>query len=166
MSRRSFYAYGGSADDKSAALAARAATAAANAQVALQQAQLAFQAAQASGDFQAIARATADLNTAASSYEAAARVAAAQSGTPAKDPATVTPVLQVTSQPATATPSPITPFVQDHNYSPPSSGGMLDSLGQWVWVIPAGVVAVGLGYFLIKHRKGSVSGYRRRRSRR
>ncbi len=42
-----------------------------------------------------------------------------------------------------------------------STPGILEQLGMWAWVIPAGVVAVGLGWYFIKRK--SVGGYRRRR---
>lgn len=40
--------------------------------------------------------------------------------------------------------------------------GLFERFGPWVWIVPAGVVAAGLGWYFIKRK--SVGGYRRRRN--
>ncbi len=50
-------------------------------------------------------------------------------------------------------------------YADTVAPGFLEQAGMWIWVVPAGLAAAGIVYFFVKHRKSSVSGYRRRRSR-
>ncbi len=57
---------------------------------------------------------------------------------------------------------PIYPDAQWQQPATADSPGVLEQLGQWVWVLPAGAVAVALGVYFYKHRSGSLQGYRRR----
>lgn len=88
---------------------------------------------------------------------------------PAPDASTWLPVAPAFS-PASFVPAVVDPKVDDHNFNlnqgqadtvaPP---GFLDGLGDWLWIVPAGVVAVALGAYFFTHRKGKMAGYRRRR---
>lgn len=137
-----------------------------------------LQAALAKGDQNEISVAAGNVKLATD----AARVTAAAAGSPSTSSAVVSPLAQQFQMPNGSI---MTMKTAEASYHPPdpqsieqpvtiapggygdAEPGFLEKAGMWLWVVPAGVVAVALGAYFLKHKGGSMSGYRRRkRSRR